>query len=189
VVIGVTGGYCCGKSVACALFTRKGYVHIDVDRIGHEVLAENKKEVVEVFGDGVLSGGRIERSVLGRIVFADTEKRRRLEEILHPSMVVHVRRALEGCRNAVIDAALLIEMSLVSFCDFVIGIQVDDEVAILRGMKRDGLSRDETIRRILSQIPLKEKLHYVDKVIENNATVREFRRRVRETIAVLTEKD
>jgi dephospho-CoA kinase len=80
-------------------------------------------------------------------------------------------------------------MSLVSFCDFVIGIQVDDEVAILRGMKRDGLSRDETIRRILSQIPLKEKLYYVDKVIENNATVREFRRRVRETIAVLTEKD
>ncbi|MBN2322349.1 MAG: dephospho-CoA kinase [Spirochaetes bacterium] len=188
-VVGITGGYCCGKSAARALFEQEGYIGIDVDRIGHEVLQEKKDEVVEVFGEGVLSGGRIERRTLGRIVFADAQKRRRLEEILHPPMIERVRRALDGCRNAVIDAALLIEMDLSSFCDFVIGILVDDEVAILRGMERDGLSRDETLRRILSQIPLKEKLFCVDKVIENNATVREFRRRVRETISVLAKKE
>ena len=187
-VVGVTGGYCAGKSVACELFVQKGYVHVDVDRIGHEVLEGKKKEVVEVFGEMVLSGGRIERSELGRIVFADRERRKRLEEILHPPMVACVRRELKSCWDAVIDAALLIEMRLFSFCDFVIWVQIDDEVALLRGMRRDGLSRDETIQRIRSQIPLKEKLHYVDKVIENNATVQEFRRRVGETITILTEK-
>ncbi len=187
-VVGVTGGYCSGKSVACTLFVQKGYVHVDVDRIGHEVLEEERNGVVEVFGETVLSGGRIERSALGHIVFADTERRKRLEEILHPPMIARVRRELEGRRNAVIDAALLVEMGLFFFCDFVIGVQTDEEVAILRGMRRDGLSREETIQRIRSQIPLKEKLHYVDKVIENNTTVQEFRMRVGETIKVLTKK-
>ena len=187
-VVGITGGYCSGKSAACALFVQKGYIHIDVDRIGHEVLEEKASEVAGLFGETVVSGGRIERNALGRIVFADEKKRRRLENILHPSMVARVRQMLGGCRNAVVDAALLFEMRLFSICDFVIGIQADDEVAILRGMKRDGLSREQTLQRILSQIPLKEKLHYVDKVIENNTTIQEFRRRVSETLADLTEK-
>ena len=187
-VVGVTGGYCSGKSAACAQFVESGYAHVDVDLIGHEVLEERKEEVARVFGDTVVSGGRVRRHALARIVFADAERRKTLEEILHPLMVERTREALDTRANVVIDAALLIEMRLDAFCDFVIGIEVDREVAVRRGMARDGLTREDAKRRVMSQIPLKEKLYSVDKVIENNDTVEEFRRKVGDAIVCLAEK-
>ena len=151
-------------------------------------IASRKEEVARVFGDTVVSGGRVRRHALARIVFADAERRKTLEEILHPLMVERTREALDTRANVVIDAALLIEMRLDAFCDFVIGIEVDREVAVRRGMARDGLTREEAKMRVMSQIPLKEKLQYVDKVIDNSTTVEEFLGMLRETLNDLIEK-
>ena len=103
-------------------------------------------------------------------------------------MIERVKRIVEKEHDAVINAALLVEMDLHLLCDFVLGVQVDEEIALQRGMKRDKLSRDEAKLRIGSQIPLKEKLQYVDKVIENNGTVGEFRKRLRQIVRDLIEK-
>ena len=111
-----------------------------------------------------------------------------LEEIVHPAMVRRVKEIVKRERNAVIDAALLVEMRLFELCDFVLGLQVDADIASRRGMQRDGLSREEAMLRIGSQIPLKEKLQYVDKVIDNSTTVEEFLRRLRQTLNDLIEK-
>jgi len=181
-VVGVTGGYCSGKSIACSIIEESGFVHIDVDRIGHDVLDDKREEVVREFGKKILPGGKIDRGALGDLVFRDRNKRRMLESILHPLMIERVKRIVEKEHDAVISAALLVEMGLHLLCDFVLGVQVDEEIALQRGMKRDGLSRDEAKLRIGSQIPLKEKLQYVDKVIENNTTVGEFRKRLRQTV-------
>jgi dephospho-CoA kinase len=70
-------------------------------------------------------------------------------------------------------------------CDFVIGIAVKDEIAIKRGEKRDGIGREEVLRRIHSQIPLKEKLHYVDIVIDNNGSPDELEMKVESIVSRL----
>jgi dephospho-CoA kinase len=187
-VVGVTGGYCSGKTLACSIFKELGFAHIDVDQIGHEVLEEMKGKVVREFGRTVLTEGRIDRRALGAVVFGDPEKKRMLEAILHPTMVRRVKQKVREQQNAVVSAALLVEMHLYRLCDFVIAIQIDEELAIRRGMERDGLSRGEAKARIGAQIPLKEKLQYVDKVIDNSGTDSEFRMRVRRTAECLAEK-
>ena len=187
-VVGVTSGYCSGKTLACSVFEEAGFACIDVDRIGHEVLEEMKERVSEEFGESVLRGERIDRKALGAVVFRNPEKRKKLEKILHPSMIRRVEKRVREEHDVVINAALLIEMRLHRLCDRVIALQADEGAVVRRGMQRDGISREEVLLRIESQIPLKEKLQFVDKVIDNNTTVSGLLKKVRRTMESFVEK-
>jgi dephospho-CoA kinase len=181
-VIGVTGNYCSGKDVACSLFEESGFQVIDVDRIGHEALITRKDEIVRCFGSGILSEGAVDRKKLGGMVFSSSGKREMLEKIVHPWMIREVRRRVSHNGSYVINAALLIEMCLHVLCDFVLALQVREDVAVSRAMARNGLSREEALLRIRAQIPTKEKLHLVDKVIDNNGVLVRFTAEVRSVI-------
>jgi dephospho-CoA kinase len=188
-IVGITGSYCSGKSVACVLFQQHGYEAIDVDLIGHEVLEDKKQNIIEVFGEEILKEGHVDRGRLGFIVFNDHIKKQKLEDIVHPEMVSRVKEAIKNKRDVVINAALLIEMGLDTLCDFVIGVDVKEEVAIKRGMARDQLTSEEAALRLKAQIPLKEKLHCVDKVIDNNGAQKDFENIVRGLIQLLGQKE
>ena len=184
-VIGITGNYCSGKNVACTQFEQAGFSIIDVDSLGHEALEVKRQEVVDAFGEHVLYGNGIDRAKLGAIVFGDGGKMKELERIVHPWMIRRVRRLTAEYTDCVINAALLIEMCLFALCDRVIGILVEEEVAVGRASSRDGMSREEALRRIRSQIPTKEKLHFVDTVIDNNGDLDTFKQSIASVIAKL----
>jgi dephospho-CoA kinase len=195
-IVGITGGYCSGKSVASGVLRDLGYEVVDVDRIGHEALEAKRAEVVSAFGEGVLHrGGRstpgqgsIDRGKLGGIVFADPSERKKLEAIVHPWMIRRVKEMIRAKPKVVIDAALLIEMCLFPLCDAVLGIEVSEETAARRGLERGGLTRDGVLLRIRSQIPLKQKIQFVDKVIENNGDIGAFEDKVREFVERVQKK-
>jgi len=184
-VIGITGNYCSGKNVACAQFEQVGFSIIDVDSLGHEALEVKRQEVVDFFGMDILHGNGIDRAKLGAIVFGDGGKMKELERIVHPWMIRRVRHLTTECTDCVINAALLVEMCLFTLCDRVIGILVEEKVAVERAGRRDRVSKEEALRRIRSQIPTKEKLHFVDTVIDNNGDLDTFRRNVASVIAKL----
>lgn len=181
-IVGITGNYCSGKNFASLLFQKHGYTLIDVDKIGHEVLVSKQDEIIYTFGEKILKDGLVDRKSLGRIIFNNCEEKKRLESIVHPQMIKRIKEIIKKERDVVINAALLVEMCLFVLCDFVIGISAHNEVAVMRAMARDKISREDVERRLKSQIPLKEKLHFVDKVIDNNGNKKEFKRRVEETI-------
>ena len=184
-VIGMTGNYCSGKDVACAQFNKAGFYIIDVDSVGHEALEARREEVIRVFGKNILDGQRLDRRKLGSIVFGNTQKKKELERIVHPWMIRRVRRLATESGDCVINAALLFEMCLFTLCDLVVAVVVDEETAIQRAIHRDGLSREEALQRIASQIPTKEKLHFVDKVIDNNGDLDTFKQNIASVIANL----
>jgi dephospho-CoA kinase len=177
-IIGITGCYCSGKNTLCELFAKQGFSIIDVDRIGYIALEAKQTEIIRIFGEDILSEDRIDRKKLGSIIFGDPQKRNELEKIVHPWMIKKVKDLMDIDKNIIINAALLIEMCLFVLCDVVIGIDVREDLAIERGIERDRLPRDEVINRLRAQIPLKEKLHYVDKIIENNHKIDEFRKKI-----------
>ncbi len=181
-VVGITGNYCSGKNSACQVFAKHGYEVIDVDKIGHEALEARQREVVAAFGEEVLKDGRIYRKKLGNIVFGNEEKKKKLESIVHPWMIRRVKSLTGKNENIVINAALLIEMCLFVLCDFVIGIDVEEKTALRRGISRDMIPPEEALKRLRAQIPLKEKIYYVDKIIENSGSLQEFREKIRETV-------
>lgn len=187
-VIGITGNYCSGKSIASSIFRNRGYRVIDVDSIGHEALEVKKEEIVSAFGEGILKNGLIDRKKLGKIVFHRNTEKKRLESIVHPWMVERVKDLIKNDGDIVINAALLIEMGLHEACDFVLGIKIDKNIAVERGMARDSLSKDEALQRLGSQISLKEKLHFVDKIIDNKGSAEEFKEKVRRVIETVRSK-
>lgn len=193
-VIGLTGGIASGKSLVSRTLKRLGMTVIDADDISHEILAHDtsiKQKVVQTFGTEVLNEeGEIDREKLGSIIFSQKpELRGNLEAILHPPIREEMwKRARESRSNdVVLDIPLLIETGSHERVDLVVVVYATRELQIQRLMARDGISRQEAMGRIATQLPLEEKVSAAHYVINNTGSVEEtmeqttrFYREVRE---------
>ena len=186
-VIGLTGGIATGKSAVARFLEEQGAVVIDADQLSREAVSPGSRaleHIVTLFGEGMLlPDGGLDRKRLGRVVFADADKRRDLEEILHPE----IRRlaeeriaslAAEGQRVVFYMAPLLIESGASDRVDEIWVVTVRPEVQRERLMLRDGIGREEAERIISSQMPLAEKERHGRIVIDNSGTQEQTRRLV-----------
>lgn len=199
ITAGLTGGIASGKSLVTKIFREFGASIIDADEIAHQVISlysPEHQEIIRLFGREILRGdGTIDRGRLGRIVFADPEKRALLESIVHPKVFAEMERqrtaiARKDARAVVIcDIPLLIETwtEAQKFVDKVILVSLDKRTQAARLMKRDGLSRHEAEQKIAAQIPLKEKRRYADYIIDNRKTPQEVRAQIRALYRTLRE--
>ena len=187
-LVGLTGGIASGKSLVSALFQELGAHVIDADRLAREVVEPGQpahREIVEVFGREILqSDGCLDRKKLGAEVFADPEKRHRLEAITHPRIRALRQARLQALADqgfhgiVVQDAALLIEVGAADTVDRLVVVYVDEATHIERLMARDGLSEAEARQRIRSQMPLEEKARVAHYVVDNRGTPEETRQQV-----------
>ncbi len=186
--VGLTGGIASGKSFVADILVSCGAVVINADLLAREVVAPGEpayRAIVEVFGDGVvLPDGSLDRKALGRIVFADAAARKVLEQITHPAIAERAARLIErerqrGTPAVFYEVPLLIEAGLVATVDEVWVVSVSREVQLERLMKRDGISREEALRKIAAQMPLHEKAAYADVIIDNSGLREETAHRVR----------
>ncbi len=128
-VIGLTGGIASGKNFVAEIFTKNGAAVFDADKEVHNLLESDKATILQVkkeFPESFVDG-KIERKILGRIVFADEKKLRLLEEILHVKVRENYRKFLfeadkSGKKLVVLNIPLLLETE---------GYESDYVVAIL----------------------------------------------------------
>lgn len=151
-VIGLVGMPASGKSSVARMLAEMGARVIDVDHVGHDVLAEPaiRDRVVERFGETILGAdGAIDRARLGAIVFAEVERLRELEAILHPPMRKRVAAEVEEHkyqRPVVIDAAVLYRMGLAHLCRVILEVQATAVERLARVAAR-GWSEEDLRRR------------------------------------------
>ena len=144
-IIGLTGKSCAGKDTVAALLPPDRFTVIDVDALGHVALEANHKALREAFGDGIFSAdGKVDRKVLGPIVFSNPEKLKTLNAITHPWMRDEALRMAheaesEG-KRAVINAALLESMGFVPCCDLIVLVVAPYAVRAKRALERDGMT-------------------------------------------------
>lgn len=175
-LVGLTGGIAGGKSQVALMFKQLGAYLIDADELAREAVQPDRpvlKRIVEAFGTEVLSpDGTLDRAKLGRIVFDDPEKRELLNSIVHPYVFrEEERRRKEIAQKhpkaiVLFDAALLIETGSYQLMDKVILVTIDRRKQIGRIMKRDGLTREEAVRRIEAQMPQSKKKSKADYIID-----------------------
>jgi dephospho-CoA kinase len=181
--VALTGGIACGKSVIAAFLRDKGcYVH-SADQAAHDLMTPETpawRAIVERFGPAVLRDDRtIDRRRLGRLVFADPAARAFLNGLLHPLVMARTRELVRDLEREgrvkifVSEAALTIEAGFASFFDRVIVAACPEETQVRRLMERDGLERDEALRRIHSQQPALEKRRAAHYVIETSGSLAE----------------
>jgi dephospho-CoA kinase len=195
-VIGLTGGIASGKSLVSRTLKGLGMTVIDADDISHEILATDisiKQEVVRTFGNEVLNEeGDIDREKLGRIVFFQKpELRKDLEAIIHPLIRKEMwKRARESRSNdVVLDIPLLIETREYERVDLVVVVFATRELQIQRLMARDGISRQEAMRRIDTQLPLEEKASTAHFIINNTGSVEETEEQVTRFYQAIREQE
>lgn len=195
-IIGLTGGIASGKSLVSQTLKGLGITVIDADDISHEILAHDtsiRQEVVRTFGKEVLNEeGDIDRVKLGRIVFfQDPEARKALEAILHPPIQEEMwKRARESKSNdVVLDIPLLIETGASERVDLLVVVYATRELQVQRLMARDGISRQEAMSRIDTQLPLEQKVSSAHYIINNTGSVKETEEQVIRFYQVIREKE
>jgi len=182
---GLTGGIASGKSTVARILEELGAKVIDADRVGHELLRRSHpvhQQVVARFGQGILRpDGEIDRALLGSIVFADQEKLRELNALVHPSLIARADelaaefRAERTAAVIVVDAAVIYEAGVEDRFAKILVAWCRPEQQIERLMAKTGLSREDALRRVASQIPAEEKRRRADYVIDCSGSLAETR--------------
>lgn len=182
-VYSVTGASGAGKSFICQKFAeiaqQRGIplVHIDLDRIAHEILSDAseplyvkaRREVGRVFGDEVMHDDEsIDRKALGALVFGDMDKLAQLNAILHEPIFFNLHDKMRGKAGLfLLDAALLAESGRTHLShNHVLLVEAGDDVRAKRLAARDGLSDEQIARRMDSQFSGNAKAALVEQAIE-----------------------
>ena len=142
-VIGLTGKTCSGKNYICSILNKKGYVIVDADLIAHVGLSAKKDLLVKDFGKEIINEkGEVDRTVLGRKVFSDKEKLRKLETILGSYIIEEIQKIIKNNSKeiVIINAPLLQRYKLDKICDKSIFVTSCFFVRYLRARKRDKIS-------------------------------------------------
>lgn len=185
-VIGLTGNIATGKSVVRRMLEHLGAYTIDADALSHRVIskgAPGHQPVLETFGMWLLDkDGQINRGKLARLVFADKEALKQLEDIIHPyvgqAIDILTRRASQ--KVIVIEAIKLLESNLRAQCDTIWVADAPQEVQVERLMRKRSMSREEAIQRVQAQSAQKEKLAAAHTIITNNGSYDDLWKQVSE---------
>lgn len=184
-IVGLTGGIACGKTGVARALRDMGQTVLDADAISRALTApggEALGAVRSAFGEGIFSAdGALNRRALGDIVFANPEKRRALEGILHPMVIARMQSQTKSCGKALVfwDVPLLYETGMDKLCGEVWCAYVSPGEQLRRVMRRDGLTRAQALMRVQSQLALDEKKRRAAHVLNTSGPRNETRRRAR----------
>ncbi len=143
-VIGLTGNIATGKSVVRKMLEHLGANGIDADALSHQLIMKGSpgyQPVVETFGKWILAAdGEIDRSRLGRIVFADLQALKQLEGIIHPqvSLAINILVSRTQRQVVVIEAIKLLESGLAMLCSAIWTVFSSREIQITRLIRIKG---------------------------------------------------
>src|SRR6476619_2657772 len=175
--IGITGGISTGKTsfIACLREIAPEARFFDADVAARD-LADRDPEVrgliEKEFGPGAYSGNEgLNREQIRTIVFADAEKKRALEQILHPRIRRQWSLEAERHRNSTelffADIPLLYETGGETLCDRVVVVACSPDLQLQRLRARMSLGEDEAQQMIDAQMPLTEKMKRANHVVWN----------------------
>ncbi len=186
-VLGITGGVASGKSSIAGFLETFGACRISADEIARELLApgsEMTKAVIAQFGTDYEATGessaarvplQIDRSKLGRRIFADDAARRLLGEIMHPEISKRMQAGIDtlrqygACPLIAVEIPLLYENGLQSMVDAVVVAVCPEAVQVDRLMCRSSSrSEADALRQVRSQMPTSEKAARADYIVDTD---------------------
>jgi dephospho-CoA kinase len=173
-IVGLTGGIGSGKSTVSECFEKFDVVVVDADILAREVVEPGTPSLIaisEKFGNDILNeDGRLNRTKLREIVFANSAKKTWLEQLLHPAIRDLMLSRLQSSPSpyTLLVSPLLLETDQHKLADRILVVDVPVETQLRRTLKRDG-SNEATIKSIIdSQIGRDERLTAADDILSND---------------------
>lgn len=178
--VAITGGIGTGKSTVSNSLKKRGYTVLDADEIARLVVGRGQPALAQIakeFGANLITkDGELDRQKLAQIVFTDTAKRIRLEEITHPEirqtcLRLRDERFAAGDKIVFYDVPLLFEKNLQSEFHFVAVVASSEKNQMQRLKQRTNWSESEIRGRMQAQMPVVEKQKRAHFVIHNDGSL------------------
>ncbi len=166
-----------GKGYISSIITEKfGFPVLDTDALVHEMYRSDDiliSELGNIFGEEIIKDGEINRKALREIVFFDRKALEKLNRTVHKRVFDYTvswfsKMENEGFPLAFADIPQIIESGMTDFFDIIIGITAPLEVRIKRIISRDGISREDAIKRIENQLTPEEYVKICRYTINND---------------------
>ncbi|MEI6896907.1 MAG: dephospho-CoA kinase [Psychromonas sp.] len=172
-ILGLTGGIGSGKSTLSGFFKKLNVVVVDADIVAREVVQKGRpvlQKISDYFGSDILMAGELNRTKLRQAIFSDKNKKRWLNELLHPIIRQQMlaQLALAQGDYVILEAPLLFENKLQCYCDYILVVDIDEALQIKRASARDSSTEAQIKAIIASQIDRQKRLQKADFVIDNS---------------------
>lgn len=174
-IVGITGGIGCGKSVVSKIIGLMGYPVYDSDKNAKKIVDESdeiRTGLISRFGTEFYNGTKLNRKLLAEKIFSDNEARSFVNSLIHPAVLKDFIRWSELNLKKVdvvfIESAILFESGFNKYVDKILLVISTEKLRIERVKKRDNALTSEVRKRIQSQIPQKELIKKSDFIIKND---------------------
>jgi dephospho-CoA kinase len=183
-LVGLTGGIASGKSYVASVLGELGASSVDADQVAREVVVPGStglEQVVAAFGDEILLlNGELDRAKLGSVVFANSDKRIELENILHPLIKVRTTQLLSEQTSKVVVYAvpLLVEAKVDYPFDAIITVEAGVENQVSRLMASRRLAEADARARIGAQANSADRVAKANFVIDSSGSKEQTKQQV-----------
>lgn len=175
--VGITGGIGSGKTYICKIIEQLGYPVYNADVRAKELTNSNsniKSAVKSLFGKDIYVNGKLNRSAVAKLVFEDSTLLEKLNRIIHPEVQNDFETwANSNSDNSIVfkEAAILFESGMYKLMDANILVTAPLNIRIGRVMERDGVSKNDVLKRINNQFSDEGKLKLANYTIVNDGKI------------------
>jgi len=189
--IALTGSIATGKSTVASLLSLNGMRVIDADTISHEILDASASWVSNTFGEKYIRLSKVDRTKLGELIFSDEEAKKSLEDFLHPKIRAEIIKRSEKQDKLkfpyLIDIPLFFENKNYNIEDSVV-VFTPANTQLERFMKRNGFTKEESLKRIATQFPIEEKKALATWVIDNSKNLKHLQQECEKFVEIIKAK-
>ncbi len=184
IIIGLTGNIACGKSQVATLLRSKGIPVIDADQLVDELYTSNDSLSLETQQKIKNEFSTIDKNTIRDIIFKDSNKRTRLESILHPIVrklaLAKAKDLIQtGHKIVIYEAPLLFESGVPKEIKDVLVISCNESLQLERLLKRNSkLTKESALNIIRTQMDQEIKKKNAKWVIINNSDLNELETQV-----------
>lgn len=180
-LISVTGRIGSGKStVSNELAKRLNSIIVDADKIAKDVSSLKGSAVSAIetkFGSSYIKDGAMDRDKMRNLVFSNPAAKNMLEITLRPfiqnKITDEIKKASKEHEFVILDIPLLVNSVWVEKSDFIVTVDVDENIQIERIKKRNGHS-DETILKMINSQPSRDKYKKIASFVFDNTSFETF---------------
>jgi dephospho-CoA kinase len=186
--IALTGGIATGKSTVGNLFKLHGFLTIDADKIAHSLLDLHHKDIANLFGEKYIKEGKVQRKLLGELIFNDKTQKLKLEQFIHPKIKEQIIKEAkifeEQKKPYFIDIPLFFETNNYNIKKSLV-VYTPLDIQVQRLMSRDKINQEEALIKINNQMSIEDKKSKATMVIDNTKNLKHLQKEVENIVKEL----
>lgn len=171
--IALTGGIGTGKTFISKMFIKEGIPVFYADDEAKKLYNDESvlQQLRQAFGEAIFIDNKLNFKKMASIIFAEEEKKKVLESIIHPKVMEMFNAWAEqqNSEKVIMESAIIFEAHLEKYFDKVIVVNASLPVRMERIRRRNPEMTDKQIlARIATQMDQAEKCRLADEVIEHD---------------------